>query len=121
MFIFLILYVDDILFAANDLGILHETKDFLLMNFEMKDMGKASFVIRIEIFRNRSQGLLGLSQKAYIDRIIKRFNMHKCSIGIVSIQKGDKFSLNQCPKNDVEHKEMKSISYASVVGNLMYA
>ena len=33
-FIFLILYVDDILFATNDLGLLSETKRFLSNNFE---------------------------------------------------------------------------------------
>ena len=75
-FIFLVLYVDDILLAANDLGILRETKDFLSMNFEMKDMGEASYVIGIEIFRDRSQGLLGLSQKGYIERVLERFNMN---------------------------------------------
>ena len=58
-FIFLILYVDDILLAVNDLGILYETKDFLSKNFEIKDMGEASYVIGIPIFKKRSQGLLG--------------------------------------------------------------
>ena len=48
--IFLILYVDDILLATNDLRLLHETKQFLSSNFEMKDMGEASYVIGIEIF-----------------------------------------------------------------------
>ena len=48
--IFLILYIDDILLATNDLDLLHETKKFLSNNFEMKDMGEASFVIGIEIF-----------------------------------------------------------------------
>ncbi len=91
------------------------------MNFDMKDMGEASFVIRIEILRNRSQGLLGLSQKAYIGRILERFIMHKCSARIIPIQKGDKFGLNQCPKNDVERKEMELIPYALIVDNLMYA
>ena len=40
-FIFLILYVDDILLISNDIGLLHETKKFLSKNFEMKDMGEA--------------------------------------------------------------------------------
>ena len=35
--------------------------------------------------------------------------------------KGDKLSLNQCPKNDLEKESMKNIAYASVVGSLMYA
>ena len=50
-------------------------------------------MIGIEIFRDRSQGLLGLSQKAYIDRVLKRFNMEMCSASVAPIQKGDKFSL----------------------------
>jgi len=61
--IILILYVDDILLAANDLDLLYKTKKFLSKNYEMKDMGEASYVIGIEIIRDRSQGLLGLSQK----------------------------------------------------------
>jgi len=48
--IFLILYVDDILLATNDLGVFHETKKFLSSKFEMKDMGDANYVIGIEIF-----------------------------------------------------------------------
>ena len=47
--------------------------------------------------------------------------MDKCSACPVPIQKGDKFSLMQCLKNDLERKQMKNIPYASVVGRLMYA
>jgi len=103
-FIFLILYVDDILLATNDLGLLSETKKFLFNNFEMKDMGEAYYVIGIEIFCDRSQGLLGLSQKAYINKVLERFRMDKCSTSPVPIQKEDKFSLMQCPKNELERK-----------------
>ena len=44
---FFILYVDDILLASNDIDLLHETKRFLARNFERKDLGEASFVLRI--------------------------------------------------------------------------
>jgi len=47
--------------------------------------------------------------------------MEKYSTSVVPIQKGDKFSLMQCPNNELERKEMEQTPYASVVGNLMYA
>ena len=53
-FILLIPYIDDILLATNDLGLLHETKKYLSQNFDMKDMREATYVIRIEIFHDRS-------------------------------------------------------------------
>ncbi|KAF7824088.1 Retrovirus-related Pol polyprotein from transposon TNT 1-94 [Senna tora] len=54
-FIFLVLYVDDILLASSDLDLLNETKSFLSAAFEMKDLGEASYVLGIEIRRDRSQ------------------------------------------------------------------
>ena len=52
-FIFLILYVDDILLASSDVNLLLETKKFLSSNFDMKDLDEASFVLGIEIHRDR--------------------------------------------------------------------
>lgn len=46
----LVLYVDDVLLGTNDLGKFHETKKFLSKNFEMKHMGKTTYVIGIDIF-----------------------------------------------------------------------
>ncbi|RVX14469.1 hypothetical protein CK203_017299 [Vitis vinifera] len=54
---FLVLYVDDILLATNDKGLLHEMKQFLSKNFDMKDMGETSYVIGIKIHRDGFQGL----------------------------------------------------------------
>ena len=46
---FLVLYVDDILLASSDIGLMHKTKRFLAKNFEMKDLGDASFILGIQI------------------------------------------------------------------------
>ncbi|RVW84555.1 Retrovirus-related Pol polyprotein from transposon TNT 1-94 [Vitis vinifera] len=120
-FIILVLYVDDILLASSDVGLLHETKRFLSSKFDMKDLGNASFVLGIQIHRDRSRGILGLSQKAYIDKVLSRFGMSNCAPGDTPVAKGDKFSLHQCPKNELEKKDMERFPYASAVGSLMYA
>ncbi|KAL4284856.1 hypothetical protein GQ457_16G014820 [Hibiscus cannabinus] len=117
----LILYVNDILLATNDRGMLHEVKQFLSKNFDMKDMGDASYVIGIKIHRDRNKGVLGLSQETYINKVLERFWMKDCSPSVAPIVKGDKFNLNQCPKNEFEREQMKNIPYASVVGSLIYA
>ena len=113
--------MDDSLLVSSDLGLLSETKEYLSKNFHMVDMSEANYVIGIEIFRDRSRGVLGLSQKGYIDRVLERFNMQSCSSGITPILKGDKLSKMQCLRNNMEREQMKKIPYASAVGSLMYA
>ena len=113
--------MDDILLATNDKGMMHGVKQFLSKNFDMKYMGEASYVISIKIHRDRSRGILGLSQETYINKVLERFRMKDCSPSVAPIMKGDKLSLNQCPKNDLEKESMKNIPYASAIGSLMYA
>ena len=101
-FIFLVLYVDDILLASSDIGLLHESKRFLTKNFKMKDLGDASFVLGIKIHRDHSWGVLGLSQKSYIEKVLARFGMKDCAQGDTPVVMIDKFSLCQCPTNETE-------------------
>ena len=86
--------MDDILLATNDKGLLYEVKQFLFENFEMKDMGDASYVIGIKIHRDRFRGVLGLSQETYINKVLERFRMKNCSLSVAPIVKGDRFNLN---------------------------
>jgi len=85
----------------------------------MKDVGEASYAIKIH--RDRFRGILGLSQETYINKFLERFRMKNCSPCIAPIMKGDRFNLDQCPRNDLEREQMKNIPYASAVGSLMYA
>jgi hypothetical protein len=62
-FIFLILYVYDIFLASSDIHLLLEIKGFLSSHFDMKDLGETSYVLGIEIQRDRNKGVLELSQK----------------------------------------------------------
>ncbi|XP_075080017.1 secreted RxLR effector protein 161-like [Nicotiana tabacum] len=87
----------------------------------MKDIGDASYVIGIKLHRDRHQGILGLSQETYINKVLERFWMKDCSPSVSPIVKGDNFNLNQCSKNDLEREQMKNIPYAYVVGRLIYA
>ena len=64
-FIILVLYIDDILLASNNSDLLVEAKNMLYISFDMKDLGEASFVLGIEIHRDKHRKLLGLSANLY--------------------------------------------------------
>ena len=53
--------MDDILLATSDKGLLHEVKQLLSKNFDMKNMGDTTYVIGIKILIDRFRGFLGLS------------------------------------------------------------
>jgi len=53
----------------------------------MKDMSEASYIISVEIHRDRSPRTLGLSQKNYMEKVLKRFNMQYYSSIIAPIVK----------------------------------
>src|ERR1041385_7168144 len=72
---FLVLYVDDILLIGNDKKFLGEVKEYLNGQFSMKDLGEASYILGIKIYRDIPNQLLALSQSTYIDKILKRFIM----------------------------------------------
>ena len=59
--VFLVLYVDDILLIGNDVGTLSNVKKWLAEQFQMKDLGEASYIIAIQIIRDRKNKLLELS------------------------------------------------------------
>ncbi|KAJ1299023.1 hypothetical protein BS78_01G499800 [Paspalum vaginatum] len=86
----------------------------------MKYMGEASYVLGIEIQRNRSKGILGLSQKTYIENVLKRYEMHRSERKPTPIIEGEKFGTFQCPKNDYELEQMKSVPYTFALGSIMY-
>ena len=87
----------------------------------MKDLGEASYVLSMQKHRDRPSDNLRLSQQTYIERIMKMFNMQSCSSSKAPIVKGGRFSKGQCPHNDIERDQKKSIPYSSVMGSLMYA
>jgi len=90
-FVFLVLYVDDVLLVSNEARFLQDTKNFSSKRFDIKDMGEATYVLGIKIDRDRSRGFLGLSQKVYIDKLLKRYDMTHCKSREAPLIKGDIF------------------------------
>ena len=117
---FLVLYVDDILLIGNDVGALLSVKVWLSKQFDMKDLGEASYILGIKVIRDRKNRMLALSQATYIDEVLARFSMQNSIKGFLPFRHGITLSKDQCPKTPDEIEKIKIVPYASAVGSLMY-
>ena len=87
----------------------------------MKDMGEASFILGMKIYRDRSKRLLGLSQSMYIDTILKRFSMKNSKKGYLPIGHGNLLSKKDCATTTEERENKSRIPYALTMGSIMHA
>ncbi|MBW0538627.1 hypothetical protein O181_078342 [Austropuccinia psidii MF-1] len=82
--------------------------------FKMDDIGDVSYLLGIKIRRNRRNGTILLSQKLYIDKILKEFGMENCKS--VSTPMDPNFKL--VPSTD--SNQDLSFSFRKAVGLLSY-
>jgi hypothetical protein len=119
--IYLLLYVDDMLIAVKSKIDIANLKAQLSSVFEMKDLGAAKKILGMEITRDRKSALLFLSQHGYIQKVLRRFNMHDSKPVSTPIAPHFKLSSSQSPSTDSDFEYMSKVPYSSVVGSLMYA
>ena len=106
---------------GNDIPMLESVKTSLKNSFSMKDLGEAAYILGINIYRDRSRRLIGLSQDTYIDKVLKRFNMEEAKKEFLPMSHGIHLSKSQCPTTTDERDHMSKVSYVSAVGSIMYA
>ncbi|WRX10535.1 Reverse transcriptase [Theobroma cacao] len=106
---------------GNDIPLLQSTKIWLSKQFSMKDLGEATYILGIKIYRDGSKRLLGFSQSTYIDKVLKRFSMMESKKGHLPMSQGIYLSKDTCPKNQEEKDLMDKIPYALTIGSIMYA
>ncbi|WVZ14807.1 hypothetical protein V8G54_012373 [Vigna mungo] len=118
--LYLLLYVDDILIASSDRGMIGETKARLADAFEMKELGEARRILGIDIKRDRSGGNLFLSQECYLQKVISRYRMAESKMASTPVGQDLKLTKEQCPKTEEERKKMESVPFSNGIGSIMY-
>ncbi|KAL7000929.1 hypothetical protein U1Q18_052374 [Sarracenia purpurea var. burkii] len=120
-YIFLLLYVDDMLIAAKSMVEVNRLKKLLGKEFDMKDLGAARKILGMEIRRDRPAGKLWVSQKDYVRKVLERFSMADAKQVSTPLAGHFRLSTAQCPVSAEEVQDMSDVPYASAVGCLMYA
>ena len=119
--IYLVLYVDDMLIAARSKTDIQKLKSLLSAEFDMKDLGAARKILGMEIYRDRDQKKLFLSQKSYIQKILSKFGMSSSKPLNTPYAANSHLSVTFAPKYEAEKEYMAKVPYSSAVGSLMYA
>lgn len=61
-----------------------------------------------------------MSQKKYIQDVLKRFNMQDCKPVATPMNPAVKLSKKMSPTTEEEKKQMRRIPYKNLIGSLMY-
>nr|GEU62943.1 retrovirus-related Pol polyprotein from transposon TNT 1-94 [Tanacetum cinerariifolium] len=119
-FLYLVLYVDDMLIVAPNKDQIRELKNKLSNEFDMKDLGAAKGILGMEIQRDQKMGKLTLSPTDYISKVLKKFNISSCKPVPTPLAPHFKLSSHECLKSKEDKEDMSRVPYLSAVGSLMY-
>ena len=97
-YVFLLLYVDNMLIAGSSMREINNLKTRLSVAFEMKDLGPAKQILGMKISRDRSSGTLNLSQELYIKKVLSRFRVNDAKPRTTPLANHFKLSKEQSPK-----------------------
>jgi len=116
-YIYLAVYVDDLLIVGPDKSEIQKIKDALSERFQMTDLGPCTYYLGMSVRRDRPTRSLWLHQKGYIEKVLREFNMWECKPVVTPID-----------TNKLEPSEEGFIAtetdrnwYARAIGSLMYA
>jgi hypothetical protein len=111
------IHVDDQLIACNSRSELDTFKSKLNKRFECSDGGPVNYFLGFNVFRDRKQRKLWVSQEHYVESVLERFGMDQATPNKAPLPSG----YRPVMATDEEHALAKHEEYPAIVGSLMYA
>ncbi|GMF32518.1 unnamed protein product [Phytophthora fragariaefolia] len=119
-FIYVCLYIDDMIIAAKASEEIRDVKDALKNAFKMKELGPAKLILGMEIDHDMTGGTLMIKQTRYIDDVVNHFGKGNAKSVDNPCAAGLKLSKSQSPATEAERNAMRSKPYRSLIGCLLY-
>ena len=106
----------DFVVIANNVEMLKKEKAVIGKQFQVEDLGEIHHVLGMTVKRNRRLQTLSISQKNYLQGVLKQFEMENCKSVSTPLQFGKKYkALSK------EEKSVNVKTYQIVIGCLNYA
>lgn len=120
MYIYLLLYADDMLIACKSKYEIEYTKGMLRKEFDMKELCPIRKILSMRIIRDRGSRTLKVSQSRYVKKILNKFRVDNGKSVSMPLGAHLKVTLKDCSLSDWDVEIMSKVSYENVVGSLMY-
>jgi len=119
--VILAVHVDDCLATGSNQALVNKAKERVNGKYKMTDLGPCKWLLGIKIERDLENHTTSLSQHAYIESILARFNFDDVKPLLMLIDPNIPLTKAQSPLILAEIAKMRNVPYREAVGSLMYA
>lgn len=116
-FVFMAIWVDDIVIVSNSREKMQEIKEWFKSKFEATDLGEPRKILGVEVERDRVNGTISLGQKTYIEDIVKRMGLQDANPAPTPLDDAEQLVQDDGAADETHTKS----EYATAIGMLMYA
>jgi hypothetical protein len=121
VFIVIAVHVDDCSIAANSVTAVNAFKAGLRKHVEVTDLGELHWMLGIEVKRDRAGSTIHLSQRSYIDSILRRYGFDDVKPVSTPFDTQVRLTLEQALADVAKFAVMRDVPYRKAVGALNWA
>ena len=121
LLIIILVHVDDCSIAGRPKAIIQKFKIEIQKYVQITDLGDLHWILGIEVRRVREDKRIMLSQRSYIDSILRRYGFDDAKPVSTPMDTNIRLTSAQSPTTTEEFAKMRNIPYHEAVGSLMYA
>ena len=119
--IIVLVHVDDCSIVASPQPLINRFKIEIKKHVEITDLGALHWILGIEVQRIREERKLLLSQRSYIDSILRRYGFFDLKPISTPMDPNIRLTSAQSPTATDDIAKMRDIPYHEAIGSLMYA
>jgi hypothetical protein len=121
LLIIVLVHVDDCSIVATTQPLINTFKIEIKKHVEITDMGELHWILGIEVKRIREERKIFLSQRSYIDSILRRYGLDELKPVSIPMDTNVRLNSSQSPTTTDDIAAMRNVPYHEAVGSLMYA
>ena len=116
--VILFIHVDDTTVTGSSSRLIEEYEQRVGKIFNITHLGSVSWLLGLAITRDRTKRTLSMSQEAYINSIVRRFNLEDAKPLSTPIDANTRLLKDDCPMSTEGKQDMKNVPYREAIGAL---